>query len=96
MVEQWALDASPLIVLARIGLEDLPLSLTAQVVVPRPVAEEIQAGPAQDPARQALTAGRFIIVDTPSPLPSCWLGTLDMARRLSFRGPSRKRGGQPF
>ena len=69
MVEQWALNASPLIVLARIGLEDLPLSLTAQVVVPRPVAEEIQAGPAQDPARQALTAGRFTIVDPPSPPP---------------------------
>jgi predicted nucleic acid-binding protein len=69
MAERWALNASPLIVLARVGLEHLPLSLADQVVVPRPVAEEIQAGPAQDPARQTLEAGRFTIVDVP-PSPS--------------------------
>jgi predicted nucleic acid-binding protein len=63
--ERWVLDASPLIVLARVGLERLPLSLAAQVVVPRPVAEEIQAGPTLDAARQALAAGRFTIVDPP-------------------------------
>jgi predicted nucleic acid-binding protein len=67
VTERWVLNASPLIVLARVGLEDLPLSLAAQVVVPRPVAQEIQAGPAQDPARQALAAGRFTVVDTPTP-----------------------------
>jgi predicted nucleic acid-binding protein len=69
MAERWALNASPLIVLARVGLEHLPLSLADQVVVPRPVAEEIQAGPAQDPARLALEADRFTIVDVPPPPP---------------------------
>ena len=67
MTERWVLNASPLIVLARVGLESLPLSLAAQVTVPRPVAEEIQAGPSLDPARQALAAGRFTIVDSPPP-----------------------------
>ena len=69
MAERWALNASSLIVLARVGLEHLPHSLADQVVVPRPVAEEIQVGPSQDPARQALEAGRFTIVDVPSPPP---------------------------
>ena len=67
MTERWVLNASPLIVLARVGLESLPLSLAAQVVVPRPVAEEIQAGPPLDPARQAVAAGRFTIIDPPPP-----------------------------
>lgn len=67
MAENWVLNASPLIVLARIGREGLLLSLADRVVVPRPVAEEIQAGPAQDPARQALAADRFTVVDTPPP-----------------------------
>jgi predicted nucleic acid-binding protein len=65
VTERWVLNASPLIVLARVGLESLPLSLAAQVIVPRPVAEEIQVGPPLDPARQALAAGRFAVVDPP-------------------------------
>jgi predicted nucleic acid-binding protein len=69
VVEHWVLNASPLIVLARVGLEDLPLSLATQAIVPRPVAEEIQAGPPLDPARQALASGRFAIVDVPPPPP---------------------------
>ncbi len=63
MPERWVLNASPLIVLARIGLEELFLALTDQVVVPRAVAVEIQAGPVTDRARQALDTGRFTIVD---------------------------------
>jgi len=39
------------------------------VVVPRPVAEEGQAGPTPDPARLALAAGGFTIVDPPPPSP---------------------------
>lgn len=65
MSERWVLNASPLIVLARAGYEDLLLRLPEQVVVPRPVELEIQAGPAGDPARQALARGKFPIVDAP-------------------------------
>ena len=96
MVEHWVLNASPLIVLARVGLEDLPLSLATQVVVPRPVAEEIQGSPSLDPARQALASGRFIIVDTPPPPPELLAWDLGMARPQSFRGLLLKTDGRPF
>jgi predicted nucleic acid-binding protein len=65
--EHWVLNASPLIVLARAGHEDLFSGLADQVVVPRAVASEIEAGPAEDRASQALAGGKFIIVDSPPP-----------------------------
>jgi predicted nucleic acid-binding protein len=65
--ERWILNASPLIVLARIGRTDLLFALADELVVPRAVAAEIQAGPASDPARQAIEAGKFVIMDTPLP-----------------------------
>jgi predicted nucleic acid-binding protein len=67
VTERWILNASPLIVLARTGHEDLFLELADQVVVPRAVASEIEAGPLEDRAIQALAAGQFPIVDSPSP-----------------------------
>lgn len=67
MPERWVLNASPLIVLAKMGREDLLLALADEIVVPRAVATEIDAGPAEDRARQVLASGRFTIVDTPSP-----------------------------
>ena len=67
MAERWVLNASPVIVLARIRQEKLLFELPDEVVIPRAVAVEIQAGPAEDQARQALEAGRFTIVDTPPP-----------------------------
>ena len=66
MSGHWVLNASPLIVLARAGLEDLLLKLPEQVVVPQAVETEIHAGPAGDPARRALSAGKFSIVDAPA------------------------------
>ncbi|MBI5303454.1 MAG: DUF3368 domain-containing protein [Chloroflexi bacterium] len=66
MAERWVINASPLIVLARIGRDDLLFALADHVAVPRVVAQEIQAGP-KDAAQQALTGGRFVIVDTPPP-----------------------------
>jgi len=65
--ERWVLNASPLIVLARVGRESLFFDLVEQVVVPRAVAMEIQAGPPEDQARQVLAVGRFAIVETPPP-----------------------------
>ena len=67
MSERWILNASPLIVLARIDHTDLLLALADELVVPRAVAAEIKAGPAGDRARQAIEAGKFVIVDTPLP-----------------------------
>jgi predicted nucleic acid-binding protein len=51
VAENWILNASPLIALARIGREDLILAQANKVVVPQAVAREIQAGPAEDRAR---------------------------------------------
>lgn len=67
MSEHWVANASPLIVLARVGQLGLLAALADEVVIPRAVAAEIQAGPTQDQAYQALTAGQFTIVDTPPP-----------------------------
>ncbi len=67
MSERWILNASPLIVLARIERTDLLLALADELVVPRAVAAEIKAGPASDPARRAIEAGKFVIMDTPMP-----------------------------
>jgi len=50
--ERWVLNASPLIVLAHVGREDLFLALAEQVAVPRAVASEIVAGP-NDDSRQS-------------------------------------------
>jgi predicted nucleic acid-binding protein len=63
--ERWILNASPLIVLARIGAEHLFSMLADEVVVPRAVALEVEEGPVEDRARQTLAAGQFTIVDTP-------------------------------
>jgi len=60
--ERWVLNASPIIVLARVGQEALFDALADEVVVPRAVAEEIGAGPVDDPARRAIAGGRFAIV----------------------------------
>lgn len=68
MPEQWVVNASPLILLARVGREDLLRDLPDRVVVPWAVAAEINAGPEDDPARHALARGQFQIVDTPAPL----------------------------
>lgn len=42
MVERWVINASPLIVLARIGQEQLFFGLATELAVPRAVAEEIE------------------------------------------------------
>ena len=67
MPEQWVVNASPLILLARVGRADLLRDLPDRVVVPRAVAAEVNAGPVDDPARHALARGQFQIVDTPAP-----------------------------
>jgi predicted nucleic acid-binding protein len=61
--ERWVLNASPIIVLARVGQEHLFEALADEVVIPRAVAEEIEAGPVDDPARRAIAGGQFTTVD---------------------------------
>jgi predicted nucleic acid-binding protein len=61
--ERWVLNASPIIVLAQVGQEHLFEALADEVVVPRAVAEEVEAGPVGDPARQAIGGGQFTVVE---------------------------------
>jgi len=51
---KWAVNASPLILLAKIGQVDLLLKLATELVIPAGVAAEIHAGPAADPAQDWL------------------------------------------
>lgn len=63
------LNASPLIVLARAGYLDLVPKLVSSVVVPRAVATEVTAGPAEDPAVKFLARPSWLtVVDLTPPL----------------------------
>ncbi|MBI2569493.1 MAG: DUF3368 domain-containing protein [Candidatus Schekmanbacteria bacterium] len=55
--ERWVVNASPLIVLAKVGHLGLLHRPGRELVLPEPVAREILAGPDHDPARQALESG---------------------------------------
>jgi predicted nucleic acid-binding protein len=72
---QWVVDASPLIVLGKIGQLPLLLRLTTSLVVPAGVAHELAAGPEADPARQWLAGpGRDWVHDIEEidPLIATW------------------------
>ena len=51
MSNRWIANASPIIVLARLGEADLLLRLPSELVIPAAVAAEVTAGPADDPGR---------------------------------------------
>jgi hypothetical protein len=49
----WVTNASPVITLAKAGYLELLTRLPSELLLPEPVALEILAGPAADPARQS-------------------------------------------
>ncbi len=57
MGDVWVVNASPVIALARVGHLHLLRDLCKELLIPEPVVAEILAGPAFDPARQALERG---------------------------------------
>jgi len=69
-VKPAVLNASPLIILARCGYLDLVPKLVSPVVIPRAVATEVKAGPAEDAGVQFLAQ------------PS-WLSVIDLTPALS-------------
>lgn len=69
MSDRWILNASPLIVMGRIGQMDLFTSLAHEVVIRFAVAEEIKAGPETDAARLAVETGKLSVVEAPPPSP---------------------------
>lgn len=64
-VNRWVVNASPIICMARVGLEDLLLELSDELIVPHKVVDEIEAGPISDPARKALASGKLPINNFP-------------------------------
>jgi predicted nucleic acid-binding protein len=63
-MDGWVVNASPLICLAKAGYTDLLAKLPGKSIIPEAVAEEIQAGPAGDPTKLILSAGKFSVVET--------------------------------
>ena len=51
MAERWVLNASPLIVLAKINHQHLLAQLADEIAIPQAVLAEKYAGPTGDPAR---------------------------------------------
>ena len=62
MPDQWVVNASPLIVLGKIGQLALLSKIPQQIVVPAAVVTEVMAGPATDTARLAMQANMFSTV----------------------------------
>ncbi len=54
MAKRWVINASPLIVLAKIGQIGLFTALANEIVIPDAVVKEINAGPPNDPAKNWL------------------------------------------
>ncbi len=57
MSDLWIANASPVIALAKVGRLELLRESCRVLLVPQAVVAEILAGPASDPARQALEKG---------------------------------------
>jgi predicted nucleic acid-binding protein len=64
----WVLNASPLILLAKVGRMDLLSGLAEKLVIPASVVAEIHAGPAVDPAGQWLRGIGLQWVQADAPL----------------------------
>jgi predicted nucleic acid-binding protein len=86
MIDLWVVNASPLIVLGKIGQLDLLTQLPKDIVVPSAVADEIKAGPENDAARLAIEARMFRLVDVQEPTPelAAWDLGLGETAVLSF------------
>lgn len=69
MAERPATNASPLIFLSRAGLLELLQLEGNEIVVPKPVADEIQRRNADDPAVQAIGKTNWLRVLDPAPIP---------------------------
>jgi predicted nucleic acid-binding protein len=70
LAERPAVNASPLILLARANLLDFLQLAGPEIVVPSPVADEIRREGPQDPAARALGTISWLTVVEPPPVPA--------------------------
>lgn len=83
-MEEWIFNASPLILLGKIGRLHIIESLNSAYAIPSAVADEITAGPENDPARIWLSEGHnkqhlFKALDIPPQLLAWDLGAGETA-----------------
>ncbi len=79
--EPAVLNASPLIILAKAGYLDLVPNLVSPVIIPRAVAAEINAGPADDAALQFFAQPSWLpVIDLPPVLSPLAHGAWDRAK----------------
>src|SRR5438105_7114493 len=64
----WVVNASPIILLAKVGLVDLLRRVGAPVVIPEAAVREIQSRGPGDPAVQALAQSPWLVVVDPGPI----------------------------
>jgi predicted nucleic acid-binding protein len=92
-VKPAVLNASPLIVLARAGYLDLVPKLFSSVVVPRAVATEVMAGPAEDPAALFLVQPSWLsVIDLTPPLSPLAIWRLGQGESEVLEYARRNRG----
>ena len=73
MSERWVVNASPLILLAKVDHLDLLDQLSESFVVPEAAVAEILVGPPNDPARLFLEKGTInTVIVPPHPLVVAW------------------------
>ncbi len=70
MVSLWVVNASPVILLAKVGHLDLLRQLGQPVVIPEAAVQEVQRSGPADPGVQALTRATWLIVVHPGPIPA--------------------------
>jgi predicted nucleic acid-binding protein len=69
VVSLWVVNASPIILLAKVGLVDLLRQLGPAFVIPGPVVREIQRRGPADAAVQALAQAAWLLSVDPGPIP---------------------------
>jgi hypothetical protein len=85
MTERWVVNASPLIVPAKIDHQRLLTLLPEKLVIPQAVVAEVNAGPAGDPARRFLSTSDLNVVEVePDPNIAAWDLGLGETAVLSF------------
>jgi hypothetical protein len=70
LVTLWVVNASPVILLARVGRLDLLQQLGPPVVIPEAAVLEIQRKGSGDPAVQALAQATWLVSVDPGPIPA--------------------------
>jgi predicted nucleic acid-binding protein len=75
VARRWVVNASPLILLSKVGQLDLMDALASDVVIPAAVLDELDDGSVDDPSRraaQAIANARIIPAESVDPLVERW------------------------